>query len=59
MENEIHFLLECPELIAARQNTLLLIYEHFPNVKDLDNTSKFIWLMSAKTVLYMTNFIFY
>ena len=48
VENEIHFLLECPELLVARQNTLTLIYEHFSNVKDLDNTSKFIWLMSAE-----------
>ena len=48
VENEIHFLLECPELHVARQDTLTLIYEHFPNVRDLDNRSKFIWLMSAE-----------
>jgi len=49
VENEIHFLLECPSLAIAntRREILDQIESRFSNLKFLDNKSKFVWLLSA------------
>ena len=47
VEDEIHFLLECPSLADTRRETLSEIESRFSNLKFLDNRNKFIWLFSA------------
>jgi hypothetical protein len=54
VEDEIHFLLECPKLEEARHDNLYNIENKYTNFKSLANFSKFIWLMSAEdTFIYM------
>ena len=48
VEDEIHFLLECPKLEEARHDNLYNIENKYKNFKSLANVSKFIWLMSAE-----------
>jgi hypothetical protein len=55
VEDEIHFLLECPKLEEARHDNLYDIENNnkYKNLKSLANVSKFIWLMSAEdTFIY-------
>jgi hypothetical protein len=47
VENEIHFLLECPSLANTRREILDQIESRFSNLKFLENKSKFVWLLSA------------
>jgi hypothetical protein len=47
VENEIHFLLECPSLANTRRDILDQIESRFSNLKFLDNKSKFVWLLSV------------
>ena len=48
VENEIHFLLECPsDTSQIRREILDQIESRFLNLKFLDNTSKFVWLLSV------------
>ena len=48
VENEIHFLFECPsDTSQIRSEILDQIESRFLNLKFLDNTSKFVWLLSA------------
>ncbi len=44
VENEIHFLLQCPKL--DRLPFIASISEQYPNFINLDDKNKFIWLMS-------------
>ena len=48
IEDEIHFLLECPKLANSRCEILERIYNKYINIKLLDSKSKFIWLLSAE-----------
>ena len=48
VEDEIHFLLQCPHLHSARQTTLSKIYRLYPSTENLRAKDKFIWLMSTK-----------
>ena len=48
VEDEIHFLLECPKLEEARHDNLYNIENKYKNFESLANVSKFIWLMSAE-----------
>jgi hypothetical protein len=47
VENEIHFLLECPSLANTRREILDQIESRFSNLKFFDNKSKFVWFLSA------------
>ena len=47
VENEIHFLLECPSLANTSREILDQIESRFPNLKYLDINSKFVWLLSV------------
>ena len=51
IENEMHFLLECPVLETSRHNIIKQLENKFKNLKHLDNKSKFIWLMSAEDMI--------
>ena len=51
IENEIHFLLECPVLETSRHDIIKELENKFKNLKHLDNKSKFIWLMSAEDMI--------
>ena len=48
VEDEVHFLLECPRLQNKRQLYITNIEYKFKNIKLLSNKTKFIWLMSAE-----------
>ena len=48
VENEIHFLLECPSLHLARNDILHVIETKYTGIRSLDNKAKFVWLMSAE-----------
>jgi hypothetical protein len=48
LEDEIHFLLECP-LYATERNALLNnIFHKYPNISTLQLDMQFIWLLSAE-----------
>ena len=47
VEDELHFLLECPKSNKIR---LFFLENKFNNLKSLDNTSKFVWLLSAEYI---------
>ena len=47
VENEIHFLLECPSLANTRREILDQIESRFSNLKFFDNKSKVVWLLST------------
>ena len=61
VEDEIHFLLQCPKLETERLEFIKNISSRFINFKYLDEKSKFIWLMSNedhfvnKTLVNMVN----
>jgi hypothetical protein len=46
IENEIHFLLQCPILNSFRTEAMQQISDICKNFASLDNKSKFIWLLS-------------
>ena len=46
IEDEIHFLLQCPSLSQERSTFVSDLSSRYPNYCTLDNKSKFIWLMS-------------
>ena len=48
VEDELHFLLECPKSNKIRKEILEQLENKFNNLKSLDNTSKFVWLFSAE-----------
>ena len=51
MEDEFHFVTECPIYEKERLNLLEYIEEHFKNVAELQAFDKFIWLMSQEDPL--------
>ena len=63
MEDEIHFLLQCPKLEIERSEFIKNISLKFMNFKNLDVKSKFIWLMTNedhfvnKTLINMLNIL--
>jgi hypothetical protein len=50
VEDELHFLLECPNSNKIRKEILEQLEKKFNNLKSLDNTSKFVWLLSAEDI---------
>ena len=51
VEDELHFLLECPKSNKIRKEILEQLENKFNNLKSLDYTSKFVWLLSAHDIL--------
>ena len=51
MEDELHFVIECPIYKKKRRNLLEYIDGHFKNVAELQAFDKFIWLMSQEDPL--------
>ena len=45
VEDEIHFLFECPLYSASRIDFLQFINNKYPNIQMLNNQHKLIWLM--------------
>ena len=50
VEDELHFLLECPKSNKITKEILEQLEKKFNNLKSLDNTSKFVWLLSAEDI---------
>ena len=48
IEDEIHFLLQCPKITSVRTNILNEIGQKFINFKNMNDEAKFIWLMSSE-----------
>jgi hypothetical protein len=48
IEDECHFLLQCPKLEIERKEFLELISKEYNNFNSLDVNNKFIWLMSSE-----------
>jgi hypothetical protein len=48
IENEIHFLMECPFYSHDRSNFMLEILPHIPNLTDLNTNEQFVKIMSSK-----------
>lgn len=46
VEDEIHFLLQCPSLKTERSSFISDLSSKFTNFKTLNDQSKFVWLMS-------------
>ena len=55
VEDEIHYLLQCPSLTQARNTVLEEISNKYVNFKNLDNFSKFTWLMTSEDVDIIQN----
>ena len=51
IEDEIHFLLQCPILNSFRTEAMQQISDICKNVASLDNKSKFIWLLSNENII--------
>ena len=51
VEDEFHFVIECPVYKKERLNLLEYIEEHFKTVAELQAFDKFIWLMSQEDPL--------
>ena len=48
VEDEVHFLLTCPEFNEERSDMLNLVYSKFPSTRPLKEQNLFIWLMSQE-----------
>ena len=48
VEDEFHFLIECPFYMHERNSLFEYIFLHFANVAQLNDYDKFIWLMSQE-----------
>jgi hypothetical protein len=48
IEDECHFLLQCPKLEIERKDILELISKEYKNFNSLDVNNKFIWLMPSE-----------
>ncbi len=46
MENEEHFLIECPKYVEQRQELFTLAHRDSIHFTSLSNRNKFIWIMS-------------
>jgi hypothetical protein len=51
IEDEIHFLLQCPILNSFRTEAMQQISDICKNFATLDNKSKFIWLLSNENII--------
>jgi hypothetical protein len=51
IEDEIHFLLQCPILNSFRTEAMQQISDICKHFASLDNKSKFIWLLSNENVI--------
>ena len=51
IEDEIHFLLQCPTLNSFRTEAMQQISDICKNFATLDNKSKFIWLLSNENII--------
>ena len=51
VEDEFHFVIECPIYEKERLNLLEYVDEHFKHVAELQAFDKFIWLMSQEDPL--------
>ena len=61
VEDEEHFLLHCPTYSSHRCNMLAKVAQKFLSVQELDNSAKFVWLLSEEDndcVIWVSNFIF-
>ena len=61
VEDEEHFLLHCPTYSSHRCNMLVKVAQKFPSVQGLDNSEKFVWLLSQDDndcIIWVSNFIF-
>ena len=48
IENEIHFLTKCPFYNSILSELYTLVASHCQNFKNLDDISKFLWLMTTQ-----------
>ena len=48
VEDEIHFLIECPFYMHERNSLFEYVFLHFANVAQLNDYDNFIWLMSQE-----------
>ena len=48
VEDEFHFLIECPFYMYERNSLFEYVFLHFANVAQLNDHDKFIWLMSQE-----------
>ena len=48
IEDEIHFLLQCPKYTSERIKFLSSLEKNAPSIKKLNDTSMFIWIMSSE-----------
>jgi hypothetical protein len=56
VEDELHFLLECPKSNKITKEILEQLEKKFNNLKSLDNTFKFVWLLSAENIYVFGKF---
>ena len=54
IEDEVHFLLQCPYLKKFRDPFLFYIFDNYPNLVQCNDTGLFIWLMSCEDKLVIT-----
>ena len=60
VEDEKHFVMECPLFSEKRKTMLNTIYDKFPSTKSLNNNDMFIWLMSqedSKSIQTFANYL--
>ena len=61
VEDEEHFLLYCLTYSSHRCNMLAKVTQKFLCVQELDNSEKFVWLLSQEDndcIIWVDNFIF-
>jgi hypothetical protein len=59
IENEQHFLLECPLYNTLRHDFIKKVESHHSNFSSLNNSSKFIWLLANENyfkIIYLSVF---
>ena len=57
VEDEFHFVIECPIYEKERLNLLEYIQEPFKNIAELQTFDKFIWLMGQEDPLCILKFL--
>ena len=61
VENEVHFLIDCPNYTQERTEFLNAVSAFIPNLAELDSNNKFIKILSSKTpevLHYLGKFIY-
>lgn len=55
VEDELHYLLECPKHKVKHHSFLNCYFEIYPNLKTLNNEQLYIWIMSNEETTFVNS----